>query len=78
MRETLSQKVMYGVIKAVNVKLEFQIAAHYSIHPCMYRWKHTCSSPNKSVKSHFLISVFTLTVVNRSLIFFLRDGSMTF
>lgn len=57
---------MYGVIKAVDVKLEFQIAAH----PCMYRWKHTCSSPNRSVKSHFLISVFTLTVVNRSLIFF--------
>lgn len=61
---------MYGVIKAVDVKLEFQIAAHYSIHPRMYRWKHTCSSPNRSVKSHFLISVFTLTVVNRSLIFF--------
>lgn len=34
MRETLSQKVMYRVIKAADVKLEFQIASHYSIHPC--------------------------------------------
>lgn len=77
-RDPLS-KVMYGVIKAADVKLEFQIAAHYGIHPCMYRWKHTCSSPNKSVKSHLLISVFTPMVVNRSLIFFfLRDRSMTF
>lgn len=63
---------MYRVIKAADVKLEFQIASHYSIHPCMYRWKHTCSSPNKSVKSHLLISVFTPMVVNRSLIFFFK------
>lgn len=66
---------MYRVIKALSVKREVHIPTHYRGHPCMYRWKHTHSSPNQN---HTSLPQYLLLWLLTGAWFFLETGAWHF